>query len=749
MEVIKGYINHFVYRSEETGYAVMEVELDGKKETCVGVAKGYGEGESVELTGEYVVHPLYKKQFKFSSIKALPPEDKVAIMRYLGSGAIKGLGEALAKRIVKAFGDDTFRIAQEEPERLAEIKGISLKKAMDIGAQLAEKRDMRDAMIFMQQYGLSQNLANKIYKQYGLRIYEVLKENPYKLAEDIDGVGFKIADEIAKKSGIGADSDFRIRCALLHTLLQKSYDGHCYYPMDDLFEETSQVLGLEQADNIDMEGQLRDLAMDKRVLIKQADERQRVYLTSYYFEELKCANALMKLKEGYADAMAAQSHEEIYHNISLIEKESNIALDDLQKMAVEKCMRAGVFVLSGGPGTGKTTTINTIISYIVNEGLEFVLAAPTGRAAKRMTEMTGYESKTIHRLLEINGDVSDEHRGAYFERNEENPLEADVVIVDEMSMVDIHLMKALLEAIVPGTKLVLVGDSNQLSSVGPGQVLGDIIESGAFECVKLEKIYRQDEDSHIITYAHKINEGEDIDFSQKYKDFFLLEKDQPEIIYNYIHQLVADKVPKQFGIDVLDTQILTPMRKGALGVEILNKVLQERLNPPAPGKNEHEYGEVIFREGDKIMQIKNNYDIEWEILGNYNIPIDSGCGVFNGDVGRVKEMNGYLKTMKVLFDDGRVVSYSFENLDELEHAYAITIHKSQGTEYPVVIIPVLGGPRMLLSRNLFYTGVTRARECVILLGQGKSFADMIHTDVAMKRYTSLAERINEFVNVIA
>lgn len=744
MEIIKGYIGHFVYRSDETGYAVFELVCDSKNETCVGTARGFGEGETVELTGEYVVHPIYKKQFKFSDIKALAPEDKVAIERYLGSGAIKGMGEALAKRVVKAFGDDTFRIAQEEPERLAEIKGISLKKAMDIGAQIAQKRDMRDAMIFLQQYGISQNLSNKIYKKYGLQLYEVIKENPYRLAEDIEGVGFKIADDIAKKSGISVDSDYRIRCGLLHTLLQKSYDGHCYYPKNELFAEASDMLSLDGAD---METHLMNLVMDRKLIVKKCNDEERVYLSSYYYEEVYCANKLMKLKEGYDDAMACQSPSEILHNISMIEKGLEITLDELQRDAVEKCMKSGVFVLSGGPGTGKTTTINSIISYIVNEGLQFMLAAPTGRAAKRMTEMTGYEAKTIHRLLEINGDISEERRSMYFERNEENPLEADVIIVDEMSMVDIHLMKALLNAISVGTKLVLVGDSNQLSSVGPGQVLQDILESEVFESVRLEKIFRQDEDSHIITYAHKINNGEDIDFTQKYTDFFLLEKDQPEIIYNYIEQLVRDKVPKQFGINMLDTQILTPMRKGALGVEVLNAVLQERLNPASPKKVEHEVGENIFREGDKVMQIKNNYDIEWEIIGNYNIAIETGNGVFNGDVGRIKEINEYLKIMTVLFDDGRVVRYSFEELDELELAYAITIHKSQGTEYPVVIIPVIGGPRMLLTRNLFYTGVTRARESVILLGSSESFLSMIRTDITNKRYTSLKERIIEMSEI--
>lgn len=742
MEKLKGYIGHFIFQSNETGYGVMELMVEGAPVTCVGTLRGFSEGESVEVEGEYVVHPVYKKQLKISRIKAVQPEDALAVQRYLGSGAIKGVGEALAARIVKQFKEDTLRIMEQEPERLAEVKGISERKARDIANQMVEKRDVREAMIFLQEYGISQVLANKIYDKYGAEIYRIMKENPYRLAEDIAGVGFRTADEIARKSGIMVDSDYRIRCGILHALMETTLDGHCYYPKEMLMEKAAELLGLEANQ---LHSPLENLAMDKRLVLKKSEEEDRVYASSYFYEEMRCAGKLLELKYSYEDWNKIESEKEIEKKIALIQDNMEMELDELQKQAVIKCVQSGVFLLSGGPGTGKTTTINAIIQYFVSEGMDVYLAAPTGRAAKRMTETTGYEARTIHRLLEINGEPSEEQKRAYFERNEENPLEADVIIIDEVSMVDIHLLMALLSAMVPGTKLVLVGDVDQLHSVGPGQVLKDILDSNAFAYVKLKKIFRQAKESHIVSYAHKINHGEAIDFTEKYPDFFLLDKENPEIIYYYIEQLMKEKLPKQFGIRVLDTQILTPMRKGALGVEMLNRILQERLNPPSNQKKEHEYGDVIFREGDKVMQIKNNYNLEWEIIGKYNIPIDKGSGVFNGDVGTVTDINDFAKTITIQFEDARQVVYPYSALDELEHAYAITIHKAQGSEYPVVIIPVIAGPKMLLNRNLFYTGVTRAKECVILLGNTEIFQSMIATDRQQKRYTSLTERIIQLV----
>ena len=739
METEKGYIGHFTFKNEDESFTVFDLVTDGGTVVCVGPARGYGEGEMVEVTGEYVVHPLYKRQLKISSIKEVEPEDTVQVERYLGSGAIKGIGEALAKRIVKMFGDDTFRIAQEEPERLAEVKGISLKKAYDIGEQIARKRDMREAMMFMQEYGISQNLGNKIYQRYGAQVYKILKENPYRLAEDIDGVGFKIADEIASKVGIDISSEFRIRCGLIYTLNTMSYDGNCYYPKDELFSRTAALLDI---DTLVMDTQLQNLAMDHKVVVKVVDDVERVYLPLFYREETKCADKLLELRDSYDSDFSKKSANDLMMQIEEAEKSMNIELDMLQKQATVKCLKNGVFILSGGPGTGKTTTINMIIRMFEEYHLDFMLAAPTGRAAKRMTESTGYEARTIHRLLEVGGDTSDGSK-PYFDRNEDNPLEVDAIIVDEMSMVDIHLMVALLNAIEPGTKLVLVGDVDQLPSVGPGQILRDILLSECFESEKLEKIFRQDNESHIVSYAYSINKGQQIDFSKKYPDFFLLEKNEPSVIYDYIEVLIKEKLPKQFNINPLDTQILTPMRKGAIGVEVLNPILQARLNPPDSSKKEYLHGDIIFREGDKVMQIKNDYNLEWEVVGKYNIPIESGTGVFNGDVGKIAEINTYIKEVTVEFDDGRRARYSYENMDELEHAYAVTIHKSQGSEYPVVILPILPGPRMLMSRNLLYTGITRAKECVIIIGSSETVGSMISQDMIQRRYTSLNEKLIE------
>lgn len=741
MEEIKGYISTIRYHLAETGFTVLEVTKDEECIVCVGVQHGFSEGESVLLQGEYVVHPIHNRQFKFTRIQAVEPEDVYAIERYLGSGAIKGVGEALAKRIVKAFGEDTFRIAQEEPQRLAEVKGISHNKAIEIATQLEEKKELRDVMLFLQNYGISVNLANKIYHKYGVGIYEVMRENPYRLAEDIDGVGFRIADEIAVKCGIAVDSDYRIRCGLLHTLLQTTYEGHCYYPKEQLLEKTSELLGTSLGA---MENQLLNLAMDKKITLKTIAGENRVYAERYYQIEQQCAYQLLQLKNEYDHPICEMDDEEIDRKLALVELEAGLRLEPLQKQALRESVKNGVFLLTGGPGTGKTTTINAIIRFFYEEGMNILLAAPTGRAAKRMTETTGFEARTIHRMLEVGGEMGSSESGAertYFTRNEENPLEADVVIIDEMSMVDIHLLRALLRALVPGTKLIMVGDVDQLHSVGPGQVLRDLLGSAQFAYVELEKIFRQAEESHIVSYAHKINKGIELDFTEKYPDFFLLEKDDPEIIYYYMEALIRDKIPKQFQIQASEVQVLSPMKKGPLGVEQLNLELQKRLNPPAPKKVEHAYGDKVFREGDKVMQIKNNYELEWEIRGKYNIPIETGKGIFNGDVGKICSILEHTRTISVEFDDGRCVEYSFDQLEELELAYAITIHKAQGSEYPAIIMPLLSGPQVLFTRNLLYTGVTRAKNCVVILGSGAKVNEMIRCNAVQHRYTSLKERL--------
>lgn len=660
--------------------------------------------------------------------------------RYLGSGAIKGIGAALAARIVRKFGDDTLRIIEEEPERLAEVKGISDRKAREIAEQVEEKADMRKAMMFLQQYGISQTLGVKIYQQYKQDMYRILKENPYKMAEDINGIGFKIADEIAARIGIHTDSDYRIRSGLLYILLLATAEGHVYLPKNLLLERAQQLLGV-QADY--MEKHLTDLAIDRKIVIKEIvsdrqGKQQVVYASQYYQIELHTAQMLHELNvQDTADESV------IGEKIKRIQRAEKIDLDEKQQMAITEAVKNGLLVITGGPGTGKTTTINAIIRYFEMEGLDIYLAAPTGRAAKRMTEATGYEAKTIHRLLELSGVPEESSAGVHFERNAQNPLEADVIIIDEMSMVDIFLMHALLSAVVTGTRLILVGDVNQLPSVGPGSVLKDIIHSGAFPVVELTKIFRQASQSDIVVNAHKINEGVPVVLDNKSMDFFFLKRYDANVIISVVITLIQKKLPKFVDAQPYDIQVLTPMRKGLLGVERLNRILQQYLNPPEPGKTEKEHGSGLFREGDKVMQIKNNYQIEWEIRGLYGIPVEKGVGVFNGDTGILREINTFAETLTVEFDERKFVEYSFKQLDELELAYAITIHKAQGSEYPAVIIPLLGGPKMLMNRNLLYTAVTRARKCVTLVGDEKTFEEMENNRMEQSRYTTLDLRIKE------
>lgn len=745
MEKIKGYIEHFIYKNTENGYGVLNLVVSDDEVICTGVFRDVDVGDTIEAEGEYVSHPVYGDQFKVSSYEISVPDDAASMQRYLGSGAIRGIGEALAKRIVSKFGDDTFRIIEEEPERLSEIKGISEKKAMDIALQMAEKREMRNAMIFLQQFGISDNLAVKIYNTYGERIYKVIKENPYQLSDDIAGVGFKTADEIAGKVGIQIDSDYRIKSGIYYALLQSSLDGNTYLPMDELIRRTIDVLSTRPDYEINEETvrtQIYNLTVDKKLIIKNDND---VYASTYYYEEQGCAAMLYNL---CVSEKVSEAEKENYRK-QIIEMEAarNIELDDLQLDAVIQSITNGIVIITGGPGTGKTTTINTIINYYARMGLDIMLAAPTGRAAKRMTEATGYEAKTIHRLLEVSGQVDDDEKGrpsgVHFEKNRDNPLETDAIIIDEMSMVDIHLFYALLKALVPGVHLILVGDSSQLPSVGPGQVLKDLIDSGRFSTIYLKKIFRQAEESDIVMNAHRIHDGQAPVLDNKSKDFFFLERNDPNVIYKHMVQLIRDKLPSYVDAGPFDIQVLTPMKKGALGAQQLNLILQEYLNPPEEGKKEHTYGDHVFREGDKVMQIRNNYQATWEIVGKYNIAVDSGMGVFNGDMGVIKEINEYSQDLIVEFDEKKRVRYPFADLDELELSYAITIHKSQGSEYPAVIMPLLGGPRMLLNRNLLYTAVTRAKNTVCILGSSQTVMTMVSNEQQLRRYTGLKDRIRD------
>lgn len=757
MERFKGYVVKIVYRNDSNGYTVFELDInDDDSLDCVGNVPYVSEGEFVEVTGEFTTHSTYGEQLRVITCESIPPENELAIERYLGSGAIKGIGAALASRIVRRFKADTLRIIEQEPERLAEIKGISMRMAMEISDNVTSKKEMRSAMMFLQDYGITMALAAKIYNQYGPNVYSIMKENPYRLADDISGVGFKIADEIARKAGIACDSQFRVKSGIMYCMYQAANNGHVYLPYDELLYEVRRLLETEIRD---IDSHLMELSIDKKIVVKtleaacensnttdikqsetQNQEAKIVYLSSYYYMEMAVAYALKAL-----DSKCAINEKEVKDRIRRIETAEKIELEERQREAVINAIKSGLMIITGGPGTGKTTTINTIIRYFEGEGMDIRLAAPTGRAAKRMTEATGVDAQTIHRMLELTGAPDDDtgKSTASFEKNEENPIEADVIIIDEMSMVDIFLMNSLLKAISPGTRLILVGDVNQLPSVGPGNVLRDIIESGKFNVVELTKIFRQAKESDIIVNAHKINAGEHFEVGPRSKDFIFLTREDANSTIGAMITLITEKLPKYVDAKTFELQVLTPTRKGILGVEKLNAVLQEYLNPKAPGKQEKEFDNVIFREGDKVMQIKNDYQLEWEIRGKYGIPIDKGMGVFNGDTGIIDNINFYCEQITVRFEDDRYVEYSFKQLEELELAYAVTVHKSQGSEYPAIVIPLLGGPRMLLNRNILYTAVTRAKKCVCIVGLKEVFYEMVDNANEQKRYSTLAQRIRE------
>lgn len=732
---MEGYVEHIIFRNAENGYTIFELAGGDEEMTCTGTFAYLNEGDFLSVEGQMVEHPMYGSQLRITSYELKPPEDIVAIQRYLGSGAIKGIGETMAGRIVKKFGSDTFRIMEEEPERLAQIKGISERKAREIAAQVEEKKELRQAMLFLTRYGISNSLAVKIYTKYGSDLYRVMQENPYRLAEDISGVGFKMADEIAGRMGIQADSDDRIRSGLLYILLLAVGEGHTYLPRQELIKRGIDLLGVNEDD---LEIQLGNLCIERKLVIKLEEEEERVYAAAYYYMELNTAKMLHDLSVPYVCDEAA-----VQRRLEKIEDHAGMELDDLQREAVMGAVKNGVFLLTGGPGTGKTTTINAMIRYFESEGLDLMLAAPTGRAAKRMTETTGYEASTIHRMLELMGGPESEEKGSFL-RNEENPLETDVIIIDEMSMVDLSLFHALLKAVQVGTRLILVGDKDQLPSVGAGSVLKDLLISEKFSTVMLTKIFRQAGESDIVVNAHKINKGERVVLDNKSMDFFFLKRQDPNVIIRVLLTLIQKKLPKYVDAGMYDIQVLTPTRKGLLGVERLNGILQQYLNPPEKDKKEKEHAGTVFREGDKVMQIKNNYQLEWEIKNRYGLPLDKGTGIFNGDMGIIKEMNLYAETMVVEFDDKRQVEYSFKQLDELELAYAITIHKSQGSEYPAVVMPMWPGPKMLMNRNLLYTAVTRAKKCVTMVGSEESFYQMAENINEQTRYSGLKERLWEF-----
>ncbi|WP_299054642.1 ATP-dependent RecD-like DNA helicase [Eubacterium sp.] len=753
MKSLSGYVESITFRNEENGYTVLTLSYGKKEIKCTGNFGYISEGEYLEIEGEEVFHDIYGEQIKVTSYKVIPATDELSLKKYLGSGAIKGLGAVLANRIVDKFGEDTLRIVEEEPERLAEIRGITIRKAMDICEQVEEKKDMRDVMIFLQGYGISPTLSNKIYTMYGQKVYDIIKTNPYKLADDLSGIGFKTADEIARRAGVEVNASIRIKSGMCYALSDASVSGHTYLPKEKLVEKTINLLGLRDqylnADgtyNMDLlDNCFTELVLEKKLILKNIEEKDAVFLSTYYYTELNIARMLLELN-------ISTPEDDYIMGVKLdtIEKLSGVELDDLQRKAVIETQNNGITIITGGPGTGKTTTINAIIQMFEADGLEVSLAAPTGRAAKRMNEATGHEAKTIHRLLEISGGASEEtgrdEIDAKFGRNEQNPLETDVIIVDEMSMVDTFLVHALLKAITIGTRVVFVGDINQLASVGPGNVLRDIIESEQFSVVRLTKVFRQAGESGIVTNAHKINKGEQVALDNSMGDFLYIERENAQMALNATIGLMMSKLPQYVEAKPMDIQVLTPMRGGILGVNSLNEQLQKYINPQDENKREREIAGVIFREGDKVMQIKNNYQLEWEQRSEGGRIYDSGTGIFNGDMGIITTINNTTNTMEVVFDDDRYVIYDSKQAEELELAYAITIHKSQGSEYPAVIMPLVSGVSMLMTRNLLYTGVTRAKKCVCIVGRKETFSAMIANEDQHRRYSGLKWQLVNYYN---
>ena len=773
MQTLRGYVSAIIYRNKENLYTVFEVTEGGRQITCTGFPSVIAEGDSVIVSGEIVRHPVYGDQLRASSVQIAEPEGTQAVLRYLSSGAVRGVGEALAARIVRKFGDDTMRILDEEPQRLSEVRGISEAGARAIAAQLAERKDTRDAMIFLQQYGLSGRKALKIWEIYGAELYTVLKENPYRLADDVEGIGFATADDIACRAGIQPDSDFRIRSGLLYLLNEALQEGSTYLPEEQLTGKAVELLQVP-AETVGL--QLQNLAMDRKVRIivppgadaaaeeggtaweipspdTEADGRPscfqpQVYSAAAFRLEQDIARRLLMLN---ADPVSIFTEEEILLRIRHIEESEDIHLDELQREAVHLAVTRGIVLISGGPGTGKTTTINAIIRFFLSDARTVLLAAPTGRAARRMTEATGHEAMTIHRLLGYHAPAGEESGGTpqiresgwVFDRNEENPLDAEAVIIDEMSMVDLWLFRSLLAAVRPGTRLILVGDRNQLPSVGPGRVFGDLMDCGRFPSIVLKKIFRQAKESGIVVNAHRLLAGEPLDLGNHSKDFFFLERSDPQVIYKHMVLLIRDRLPHYVDAGWEDIQVLTPMRKGPLGAVRLNEVLQSVLNPPAEGKAEYRAHDVTFRTGDKVMQMRNHYQIEWEVPGRSGLPADTGVGIFNGDFGVILEIDRELAQMTVRFDENRIVQYPFAELENLDLAYAITVHKSQGSEYPAVILPILSGPQTLLSRNLLYTAITRARRCAVILGSSQTLMRMENNVRQNERYTGLADRVLE------
>lgn len=734
---IQGIVEDIIFRNEENGYTVAKLFTENDSITIVGLATFIRKEEPVLLEGEFIYHDRFGEQFKFDQIKSIMPSSLVGIKNYLGSGLIPNIGPKTAEKIVEKFGDKALDIIQYYPDKLLEIEGIGKKKLKKIMQSFDEQREAREVVVALQEFNISANQSMKIYKQYGNDTINVIRENPYRLADDIYGIGFYSADEIAKKMGIAYDSPYRIKAGLKYIILNAAGDGHCYLPEDELIDKTSSML---QVKNTLIKDELSSLLLSQSFFMAREDEKNLVYYMPYHVAENNVAKSLVELSLSEQGDISL----DLDRVIRDIERDEKIKFGQKQISAIKSSIQNGVCVITGGPGTGKTTIINAIIKIMELEGKQVVLGAPTGRAAKRITETTNREAKTIHRLLEIS--FANEESG--FNRDEDTPLDCDCIIIDEVSMIDIILMSQLLKAIRMGTRLILVGDVDQLPSVGPGNVLKDIINSEVIKVLSLDEIFRQGEESMIILNAHLVNKGQNPLVNEKDKDFFFIKSKSSNEILKTITNLCKERLPKFYGFHPLkDIQVLSPMRKGDLGVVRLNADLQSVLNPKADNKKERRFQDEVFREGDKVMQVKNNYSIEWKFIKNKGL-VEEGTGVFNGDFGYIEKIDEEDGILEVLFEDGKLVKYEFKEADELKLAYATTIHKSQGSEFPAVIIPAWSGPPMLLTRNLFYTAITRARDLVVLVGEERYITQMIRNNLISKRYSSLDKKLKDYFKVI-
>ena len=738
MEIIEAFADETVFRNEENGYTVLVVKAGKSRVSAVGIMPPIAVGEKLRITGDWTEHPVYGRQIKVQSIEIEKPTTLSGIEKYLSSGMIRGIGPATAKLLIRAFGEETLDVLYSQPEKLLDVPGIGQKRAQMIQESYAEQAQQREAMVFLQSYGVTPALAVKIYKRYGENVRQVITRNPYRLVEDVEGIGFKTADRIASSLGIEQSSEYRLSAGVKYTLSEATAGaGHCYLPRPELAFAARRLLGSD-ADSIDRTIDSLILSHDISAQILPCDSGEEVvalYLPSTYRAESEVARRLREMIDAMPDSMAS----DLTAQIDELERIEGLAFHTQQRQAIETAVTHGMTVITGGPGTGKTTIIKCIIKLLSVHG-DVALAAPTGRAAKRMSEACGMEAKTLHRLLEYGGEEGD------FARSEDNPLEIDTLIIDEMSMVDIFLMRSLLRALVPGTRLIMVGDADQLPSVGAGNVLRDILDSGVIPSVRLTEIFRQDEKSMIVYNAHRINRGESPRLNAKGSDFFFERAVSPSDAAQRIVTLCSARLPGFLNLDpVRQMQVLSPTKKGECGVWMLNQLLQAEFNPPASGKHERVRGDTTFREGDKVMQTRNNYQLKWKKDGA--IGIEDGQGVFNGDIGFVTFIDPQEHVMEVQFDDERTATYEGGDVDDLELAYCISVHKSQGSEFPVVIMPAVGGPPMLLTRNLFYTAVTRARRMVMIVGRENAIEQMIANVNTRRRYSALCWRLKQIMDL--